>query len=202
MTEAFGLVAGSGFAAGVNLYATVLLLGVYGRWLDTDAVPELLTSTPVLAAAGALALVEFVADKVPWFDSLWDTIHTVVRPLGAVLLAMVLVDGDLAAMNEAAAGGMAGLLAFTAHAAKASTRVAVNTSPEPFSNSLVSVFEDGLVAVVVWLAVQHPLVAAVVVAVLVVLSLLIVVTLWRTVQGIRTRMRHSTLRQRMRQVRR
>lgn len=202
MAEAFGLIAGSGFASGINLYATALLLGLYGRWLDSAAVPDVLMSTEVLVLAGVLTGVEFLADKVPWFDSLWDTIHTVIRPVGAGLLAVVLVDGDTAMISEAMAGGTAGALALASHAAKASTRVAVNTSPEPFSNSIVSLFEDGLVAVVVWVAVQHPAVALVVVGVLTLLALGIVVALWRTVRAVRARMRQRTLQQRMQQVRR
>lgn len=202
MTEVLGLVAGSGFASGINLYATVLLVGLYGRWLDSAAVPDVLMSTEVLVIAGVLTAVEFLADKVPWFDSVWDTIHTVVRPVGAGMLAIVLVDGDTAAINEALAGGLAGVLALTAHSAKASTRVAVNTSPEPFSNAVVSLFEDGLVAAVVWLAVEHPLVAIGVVAVLTLLAIGIVVGLWRTVRAVRQRMRQKSLSQRMRQVRR
>ena len=202
MNEVVGLVAGTGFAGGINLYATALLLGLYGRWFESGAVPEQLTSTPVLVIAGVLTLVEFVADKVPWFDSLWDTVHTVVRPVGAALLAVLLVDGDAAAISDALAGGTAGVLALTSHAAKASSRVAINTSPEPFSNSIVSVLEDGLVAVVVWLAVEHPAVALGVVAVLTLVAVGIVVALWRTVRSIRSRMRQRSLRQKMQQVRR
>ncbi len=202
MNEIVGLVAGTGFAGGVNLYGTALLLGLYGRWFESGAVPEQLTSTPVLAIAGVLTLVEFFADKIPWFDSLWDTVHTVVRPAGAALLAVVLVDGDTAAISEALAGGTAGVLALTSHAAKASARVAINTSPEPFSNSIVSLLEDGLVAVVVWLAVEHPAVALGVVAVLTLLAIGVVVALWRTVRSIRSRMRQRSLRQKMQQVRR
>lgn len=202
MSEVVGLVAGSGFASGVNLYATVLLVGLYGRWVDGAAVPDVLMTTEVLVIAGALTVVEFLADKVPWFDSVWDAVHTVLRPAGAAVLAVVLVDGDTAAISEAVAGGTAGLLALTSHAAKASTRVAINTSPEPFSNSIVSLLEDGLVAVVVWLAVAYPYVALGVVAVLTVLALAIVVGLWRTVRAVRARMRQQPLRQRMREVRR
>lgn len=202
MNEVVGLVAGTGFAGGINLYATALLLGLYGRWFESGAVPEQLTSTPVLVVAGVLTVVEFVADKVPWFDSMWDTIHTVVRPVGAALLAVLLVDGDAAAISDGLAGGTAGVLALTSHAAKASSRVAINTSPEPFSNSIVSVLEDGLVAVVVWLAVEHPVVALGVVAVLTLLAVGIVVALWRTVRSIRSRMRQRSLREKMQQVRR
>ena len=95
MSEVMGLVAGSGFAAGINLYLTVLLVGLHGRWFDAAAVPEALTETPVLVIASVLAATEFLADKVPWFDSVWDTVHTVIRPVGAGMLAVVLVDGCL-----------------------------------------------------------------------------------------------------------
>lgn len=202
MNEVVGLVAGTGFAGGINVYATALLLGLYGRWFDSAAVPDVLTSRQALVIAGVLTTVEFLADKVPWFDSLWDTIHTVVRPVGAGLLAVLLIDGDTAAISDATAGGMAGVLALASHAAKASTRIAINTSPEPFSNGIVSVLEDGLVAVVVWLAVEHPLVALGLVAVLTLLAVAIVMALWRTVQAIRGRMRQKSLRQKMQQVRR
>ena len=197
--DVIGLVAGSGFASGVNLYATVLLLGLYGRVATEVPVPELLSSTPVLLIAGALTVIEFFADKVPWFDSVWDTIHTVVRPVGAAVLATVLV-GDAAAISDAAAAGLAGGLALISHGAKASTRLAVNTSPEPFSNSIVSVFEDGLVAVVVWLAVQNPTAALVVVAVLTLLAVVLIVALWRLVRSVRQRIRRSSLRGRMQDV--
>ncbi len=190
MQDVVGLVAGSGFAAGVNLYATVLLLGLYGRLLEATDVPQVLTSTPVLVIAGVLTAIEFVADKVPWFDSVWDSVHTVIRPVGAALLATVLVDGDVTAVSDLAAGGLAGVLAFAAHAAKASTRVAVNTSPEPISNSVVSLLEDGLVAVVVWLAVEHPAIAIGVVAVLFVGAVALVALLWRLVRSWRRR-RHE-----------
>lgn len=202
MNEVLGLVAGTGFAAGINVYGTALLLGLYGRWFDSGVVPDVLTSTEALVIAGVLTAVEFLADKVPWFDSLWDSIHTIVRPVGAGLLAVLLVDVDTAAVSDLTAGGMAGALALVAHSAKASTRVAINTSPEPFSNGIVSLLEDGLVAVVVWLAVEHPLVALGAVVALTVLAVGIVVALWRTVRAIRSRMRQKSLRQKMQQVRR
>ncbi len=191
MQDIVALVAGSGFAAGVNLYATVLLLGVYGRVLDATSVPEVLTSTPVLIIAGVLTAIEFVADKVPVVDSVWDTVHTFIRPAGAVALAIVLVDGDATALNEVAAGGIAGVLAFVAHSAKASTRVAVNTSPEPVSNSIVSLLEDGLVATLVYLAIEHPVIALSAVGVLAVLAIALVITLWRMVRAWRRRRRRN-----------
>lgn len=194
MSEVVGLVAGSGFASGLSLYATVLLLGVAGRWFGAPGVPDDLTTVPVIAIAGTLAVVEFLADKVAWLDSTWDAIHTIIRPVGAAALGVMLVDAA-AVVGEApgvgdgdgsgvVAGLAAAVLASIAHGAKASTRVAVNTSPEPFSNPVVSLVEDGLVGVLVWLAIAHPVVAVVVVGVLTVLSVLLVVGLWRVVRRV------------------
>lgn len=197
--DVVGLVAGSGFASGLSLYATVLLLGLAGRFLDVTQVPEQLTSTPVLVVVGVLAVVEFVADKIVWLDSTWDAVHTVVRPVGAAVLASLLVDAqplqdvvdagtDLTAggvdLGAAAGSVLAGALALVAHSAKASTRVAVNSSPEPFSNPAVSLVEDGIVVGIVWLAIEHPVIAATVVAALTVVAITLVVVLWRLVRRV------------------
>jgi hypothetical protein len=161
-----GLVAGSGWASGVNLYAVVGLLGIMGR-LGYDAVPEVMTRTDVLVLAGIMFTLEFVADKIPWFDSVWDAVHTVVRPVGAVVLGAVLA-GDADTVGQALAAVTSGGLATASHITKATTRLAINTSPEPASNVVVSLAEDGLVAAVVWFAVTNPIVAIVVVVVLLV----------------------------------
>lgn len=207
MGELVGLVSGAGFASGLSLYATVFLLGLAGRFLGATPVPDELTSTGVLVVAAILTLLEFVADKVPWLDSVWDGIHTIVRPLGAAWLGVVLVDGqplfsDSAAAAAAAAEGGSGgvaagllsaVLASIAHGAKASTRVAVNASPEPVSNPVVSLAEDGLVGVLVYVSLAHPLLALVVVGVLVVVSVGVVVGLWRSLRRVlrRRRQRHD-----------
>lgn len=193
MNDVVGLVAGTGFASGLSLYATTLLLGLAGRVLDVAVVPESLTGTPVLVVLAALTAVEFVADKVPWLDTAWDAIHTIVRPVGAAALGVALVDGqqlfgevlaegaEVAATdgNGVAGGLLAAVLAAIAHGGKAAARVAVNTSPEPLSNGVVSLVEDGLVGVLVWVAVAYPTVALVVVGVLTAVSMLVVVGLWR-----------------------
>ena len=142
-----GLVAGSGWASGVNLYAVVALLGIYGR-LAPGPVPEPLLRTDVIVIALVLFALEFVADKIPYLDSVWDAIHTVIRPLGAVVLG-ALLSGDAETWQQAVAALGSGGLASAAHLAKATSRAAINSSPEPASNVLVSLFEDGLVAAVV-----------------------------------------------------
>lgn len=153
-----GLVAGSGWASGVNLYAVVALLGLIGRYTETSAVPDELTGTAVIAVAVGAYLVEFVVDKVPFLDSGWDVLHTAIRPIGAAVLGYLLV-GDVSGLEHVGAAGASGALALLSHTAKATTRAAINTSPEPASNFVVSLAEDGVVAVMVWFAVEHPLIA-------------------------------------------
>jgi hypothetical protein len=129
-----------------------------------------------LTASGVMLFVEFFADKIPWLDSVWDTIHTVIRiPAGALLAASVF-GADNAAM-AVAAGLMGGSLSATALATKMTTRAAANTSPEPFSNWFLSFFEDGLVVAVVWLATQHPLAFGVALVSALVLSVLLLMVL-------------------------
>ena len=185
--EAFGVIAGAGWASGLNLYLVTLVLGLSGRlgWSD---VPDALTRTDVLVVAGVLFLVEFVADKVPYVDNLWDSAHTVIRPLGAAAIGAVLA-GEASSVGSALGALVAGALALDAHAAKATTRVAVNASPEPFSNVALSLFEDGLVVGLVVLAVTYPVVTVVVIAVLVVAATAVTVALWRVARRLRSRLR-------------
>ena len=180
MIETIGLISGSGWAAGINLYLVTLMLGIAGRagWAD---IPDVLTRLDVMIAAGVLFAVEFVADKVPFLDSLWDAVHTFVRPLGAAALGAV-IAGDSASVGAAVGGLVAGALALDAHSAKASTRVVVNASPEPVSNAAISLFEDIGVALLVTLAVSYPIVTVVVVAVLVIAATALTIWLWRAVR--------------------
>ncbi|HEY4607095.1 MAG TPA: DUF4126 domain-containing protein [Acidimicrobiia bacterium] len=176
--EAVALLAGSGWASGINLYLVTLLLGVAGRlgWAD---IPDVLTRVDVMIVAGTLFAVEFVADKIPYLDSVWDVIHTVIRPLGAAAIGAV-IAGDSANIGTAVGAIVAGALAFDAHAAKASTRVVVNTSPEPVSNIGLSLAEDVGVAGLVTLAVTYPLVTLIVVGFLVVGATVLTIWLWRS----------------------
>jgi hypothetical protein len=172
-----GLVAGSAWAAGVNLYAVVALLGIYGR-TGIGTVPEVFTRTDVIAVALVLFALEFVIDKIPYLDSLWDLVHTAIRPLGAFGIALLLT-GDAEAWQQATSGLVAGGVASASHAAKATVRAAVNASPEPLTNAGVSLGEDGLVAAVVWLAVTNPALALAVVLVLLVVGTVLTITLFR-----------------------
>jgi hypothetical protein len=152
-------VLGVSFAAGLNAYATVLALGLMQR-LEVIHLPhdlQVLGTTPVIVAAAFLYLVEFVADKIPYVDSIWDGIHTVVRPAAGALLAYGVV-GDVNPQWQVIAALLGGSVALTSHTAKASTRAAANLSPEPFSNWLLSLAEDGVSFVLVWLTAAHPLI--------------------------------------------
>ncbi|WP_406097794.1 DUF4126 domain-containing protein [Streptomyces sp. NBC_01013] len=170
------LVFTSGWASGINAYAVVLLLGVFGATGVTDEVPASLQRTDVLIVAGVLFLCEVVADKIPYVDSVWDTAHTVIRPLAGAVVAALLA-GDSGSLPEIAAGAIGGSTALLSHLVKAGTRMAVNTSPEPFSNIAVSIAEDLGVAGIVTFAIFHPWVAAGVAATLLLLGLVILVFL-------------------------
>ncbi len=179
MTD-LGLLAGSGWASGINLYAVTVILGLAGRlgWAD---IPEVLTRTDVLIVAAILYSIEFVGDKIPYLDNLWDVANTVIRPLGAAALGVVLA-GESESIGAAVGGLVAGALALSAHSTKATTRAAVNTSPEPFSNSIVSVAEDGLASGLTVAAILAPIPTLIVVGVLVVAGGYVTVKLWGTVR--------------------
>ena len=166
----------SGWASGINGYAVVLLLGLLGRFTGADGVPPALGRTDVLIAAAVLTLLDLVADKVPYLDSVWDAAHTAIRPaIGAAVGA--LLAGEAGSLNEAVGAATGGLTALASHLVKTGLRLAVNSSPEPASNFLVSTAEDVTVASVVTVSVVWPWVAAGVAAVLLGSGLLLVVLL-------------------------
>ncbi|MFI0236654.1 DUF4126 domain-containing protein [Streptomyces sp. NPDC016845] len=175
------LVFTSGWASGINAYAVVLLLGVFGATGLTDEVPESLQRPDVLIAAGVLFLCEAVADKIPYVDSAWDTVHTVIRPVSGAVVGALLA-GQSGSLSDLAAGAIGGSTALASHAVKAGTRMAVNTSPEPASNFVLSLAEDLGVGGIVTFAMFHPEAAAIIAAVLLVLGLL---TLFLLVRRIR-----------------
>ncbi len=178
--DAIGLIAGSGWASGLNLYAVALILGLAGRFGWSD-VPEVLMRTDVLVVAGVLFFIEFAADKIPYLDNVWDLLHTVVRPLGAAALGYV-IAGESGSIGEVAGALVAGALAATAHSAKATTRAVANASPEPVSNLTLSVLEDGVATGMTVLALALPVVALVVALLLAVASAWVAAKLWRGVQ--------------------
>ena len=185
MTDLWSILAGISFASGLNIYATVLALGLLHRW-DIVSLPgqlSVVSSTPVLAGAAVLYTVEFIADKVPYIDSFWDLIHSVIRPAGAAVLAYSALGG-VSPEWQLLAALIGGGVALTSHTAKASTRAAVNLSPEPFSNWALSLMEDGIAFALVWLSAAHPLIALVLLSVLIAVAVWIVVTFSRLIRRV------------------
>ena len=157
--ETLGLAMGTAWTAGINVYATVAALGLAGRYEMIQLPDELqiLTHPLVIGVAVVMYLVEFFADKIPYIDNAWDVVHTFIRvPAGAILAARSLGDVDPALELVAILGG--GTVALAAHGTKASARLAINVSPEPFSNWLTSIGEDLAVLFGIWLMFEHPLV--------------------------------------------
>ena len=175
--ESFAYAISGGWASGISAYATILILGLAGRAGLADT-PELVQRTDVLVVMAVFTAIEFVADKIPYADSLWDTIHTVVRPIVAAVLGWFIgIDGSSA--EQLATAALATGLAFLSHSAKAGVRLAVNTSPEPASNVAVSAAEDALLLGVLLLATQYPWLAAAAAVVILALMLAAAVTLVR-----------------------
>lgn len=184
LTHLVALAAALGWASGMRLYAVVFITGAVGflGWVALPPGLQLLQHPLVLGASALMVLVEFIADKLPGVDTLWDALHTFIRiPAGAALAAAVFAglgpDWHSAWAVVAALAG--GTLAATAHAAKATTRAAANTSPEPFSNIGLSLLGDAAVPALLWLAWQHPLWAGAALVLGVVLAVVLITVLFK-----------------------
>lgn len=179
------LAAALGWASGFRLYAALFLTGLAGYmgWIELPSGLHILQHPAVLGASGFMLFVEFFADKIPYVDSVWDAVHTLVRiPAGAALAAGALgADGTAMAWVAALVGGS---LAATSHATKMTTRAAVNTSPEPFSNMAVSLFEDGLVVFLLWLSAAHPALFTIVLVVSIVVAIVLLVVLVKFLKAV------------------
>ncbi|MES2883950.1 MAG: DUF4126 domain-containing protein [Pseudomonadota bacterium] len=189
------LAAALGWASGIRLYLVLFVVGLVGYmgWYPLPAHLQLLAHPTVLIASGAMVAVEFVADKVPWFDSVWDAIHTFIRiPAGAALAAGVF--GDSGAASAMAAAIIGGSLAAGSHVSKAGARAIANTSPEPFSNWGLSLGEDVVVALGLLLALTQPWVFLALLLVLVLLMLWLLPKLWRAACGVLRRLKGTSVR--------
>ena len=164
LVAALGRILGFSFAAGINLYATVALLGLASRfeWVALPESLQMFDSDVVIGVALVLYLVEFAADKIPWVDSMWDTVHTFIRPVGGAVIAVAAL-GDASPTVEGLVALLGGSLAAGSHLTKTSARVAVNASPEPVSNWILSLGEDFLVVGLGYLALTYPVAALAVV---------------------------------------
>jgi Domain of unknown function (DUF4126) len=181
--EILALTLGAGFSSGLNLYATVATLGLLERYgvVHLPAPLAVLSHPIVIGIAVGLYLVEFLADKIPYFDTIWDAIHTFIRPPAAAVLAYAAAGGAAPEWRWAAAL-IAGGVALTSHGAKATTRAAINTSPEPFSNWVLSLGEDLLAVWLTWFATKHPVATVVIVCALVALCAYLLTRLFRFVR--------------------
>ena len=179
------LAAALGWASGIRLYLVVFLTGMAGYFgfIPLPSGLHVLQHPAMLAGSGAMLFVEFFADKIPGVDTLWDMIHTVIRvPAGAALAAGVF-GADSATMGTLA-GLLGGILAATSHATKLTTRAAINTSPEPFSNIAMSLVEEGGVLGMMWLATNYPITFGVVLCIVLVLSVALIVVLVKFLKAV------------------
>jgi len=178
-----GRMLGFSFAAGINLYATVAILGLASRygWVSLPPQFQAFNSDIVIGAAIVMYLIEFFADKVPYIDTLWDVVHTAIRPVGGALIAVTTL-GDASPGLEGLVALLGGAVAAGSHLTKTSTRAAANTSPEPFSNWILSLGEDLFVVGLGYLALQYPVAALVVAGVLLVLIIIFATVIIRTVR--------------------
>lgn len=187
--ETLGFALGTSFASGLNVYATVAAAGFMQR-LGLVQLPEtlqVLSHPIVLGVALALFVIEFIADKIPYVDSAWDALHTFIRPPAAAVLSYS-AFGNVPEEWKLGAALLAGSVALTSHGAKASTRAAANASPEPVSNWVLSLFEDGLAVFLVWMAAEYPLLTAGLVLVLMIIAVLLIRKLWRFARQLSDRM--------------
>lgn len=176
--SAIPLIFTSGWASGIDAYAVVLLMGLLGRYahIGAGAVPPTLERTDVLIAAGVLFCVQFVVDKIPYLDSASDIVHTVIRPVAGAAIGALLA-GHAHTLPQAAAAALGGGTALVTHLIKSGVRMGVNTSPEPFSNVIVSLLENMTVAGLVVFALLHPVPAALIAGALLVFGLIAVIFL-------------------------
>jgi hypothetical protein len=178
-----GRTLGFSFAAGVNLYATVAILGLAARygWVDLPPQFQAFNNPLIIGTALVLYLVEFFADKIPYFDSLWDMLHTAIRPLGGALIAVTTL-GEASPGVQGLVALLGGTVAAGSHLTKTSTRAVANTSPEPASNWALSFSEDVFVVGLGYLALAHPIAALVVATVLLIMIVTFAAVIVRTVR--------------------
>jgi hypothetical protein len=188
-THLMAIAAALGWASGLRLYAVVFFTGLAGylNWIPLPQGLSLLESPLVLWASGAMLAVEFLADKVPWVDSLWDTVHTFVRVPAGAALAWGVFGGDQTQWALVAAL-MGGTLAATSHVAKTTTRAAANATPEPFSNIALSLLGDAAVPAMLWLSWEQPVIFFIALAVALVIMIAAIVLLYKAMRGMTKRL--------------
>jgi hypothetical protein len=190
--ETLGFALGTSFASGLNVYLTVAAAGLFQRFglVQLPDALQVLANPIVIGIACVMFVIEFVADKIPYVDSAWDAVHTFIRPPAAAVIAYS-AFGHVPEEWKIGASLLAGGVALTSHGAKATSRAAANTSPEPVSNWTLSVLEDGLAVFLTWMAATHPLITALIVVALVILAVLIIWKLYGYFKVIRNRLRRQ-----------
>ena len=192
MPSLMALAAGLGWASGLRLYALIFTLGALDRFAGVTLPGDLstLSNLWVMGISGLLLFTEFFADKIPWLDSVWDSIHTFIRiPAGAMLAGAVM--GDQGSAMQIATGLLGGTLAAGTHFAKSGTRAAINTSPEPFTNVAASTAEDAMFAGGMWAMLNYPLFFLGGLAVFIVLAIVLMLLLWRFVRRVFRRLNRA-----------
>ncbi len=170
--NSIGLLLGGSWAAGINLYMSMAGLGIASRmeWIKLPENLDILSNPIVIVTALTLFAIEFVADKIPYVDSLWDSVHTLIRPLATSALGYTAM-ADSGMIMQVLIASLAGTISLESHLTKATTRVAINASPEPVTNSIASVTEDVTVAGILYLIICHPVIAAVLVTIFIIISI-------------------------------
>ena len=167
-----GVLLGSSWMSGVNLYLTISILGIVNRlgWIDLPGNLDVISHPLIIIVAVFLFAVEFFADKIPYVDSAWDSVHTFIRPIGGAALAYM-ATSNVGPVVQIPVALLCGSVAMDSHLTKATTRVAINASPEPVTNSVASVTEDALVLSVCWLIIRHPIIAGILVVLFIIFSI-------------------------------
>src|SRR4051812_49379630 len=192
--DTLGFALGTSFASGLNVYLTIAAAGLMQRFgiIQLPDALHVLANPIVLGLALALFVIEFIADKIPYVDTAWDAIHTFIRPPAAAVLSYS-AFGHVPEEWKLGAALLAGGVALTSHGAKATTRAAANTSPEPVSNWTLSFLEDATAVFLTWMAAAHPVITGFIVVVLVILAVMVIWKLYGYFKVIRARLRRQTV---------
>ena len=180
-----GLLLGSSWATGVNMYLTIAGLGIADRagFVDLPGNMDAISHPLIIGAAILMFAVEFLADKIPVVDSAWDSVHTFIRPVGGAMMGYMAM-AEMGPIAQIPVALLTGTVAADSHLTKATTRVAINTSPEPITNSVASVTEDGLVIGVLYLIAKHPIIAGISVIAFIIFSVWFLKVMFRFVKKI------------------
>jgi len=183
---------GSSWASGINLYLSISGLGIAQRmeWINLPGDMQVLSHPLIIGIAIVLFIIEFFADKIPYVDSAWDSVHTFIRPVGGAALGYIAL-ADMGPAVQVPVALLTGSIAMDAHLTKATSRAAINTSPEPVSNSVASVTEDVSVLGILYLIITYPIIAAVLVILFIIFSIWFLKKMFRFVKRIFTRKRSA-----------